>query len=98
MGLSGGSQLSNKTTTITKNKVDVWQALSDAEERTVRMRHGISLRPEDKLELRGQEHPEARAQLAFIEQQALEALSAPRRSGPTADPQVKSHIIARLRD
>ncbi len=90
------SNKTTKTTTATKSRVDVWSKLTAEEERVVRMRYGIGLRPEDKLELRGQQNPETRAQLARIEQQALEALS--ERRGPAPNQRVKAHILSRLKD
>ncbi len=93
--------MSNKTTrtntqTSTRNKVDVWSQLTAEEERVVRMRHGIGLRPDEKLELKGQEHAETRAQLARMEQQAMDAMSDLR--GPAPNQRVKAHIVSRLRD
>lgn len=52
------------------------EKLSSREEKTLRMSHGASLDPATVLPRRGQEHPEARAELAALEIDLLRRISA----------------------
>ena len=99
-------QKKRHTTTVT-TKLNVREALSNAtlgvltceEERLIRMRHGVDVAPDAVLELKGQAHPEARAKLAFIEQEALKVLvpSVDEPTGEAASNSTRAHIVARLR-
>ena len=95
------------TTTVT-TRINVREALDRAdspltaeEERVLRMRHGVTARSEQPLGLKGQEHPEARAKRAMIEQMVLEAMQGGPKPAPTAagrtSEDTKAHIIRRLR-
>lgn len=93
------------TTTVTTTKVNVRKALEAAgaaeltheEERILRMRSGSSLAPSDRLELKGQEHPEARAKLAMIERLAMEAMRIEPPPRARRSESAKGHIVDRLR-
>jgi hypothetical protein len=52
------------------------EKLSSREEKALRMSHGASLDPATVLPRRGQEHPEARAELAALEIDLLRRISA----------------------
>jgi DNA-directed RNA polymerase sigma subunit (sigma70/sigma32) len=81
----------NKTQVETKERV-----LTAAEEKVVRMRHGLRAPDSLVLEQLGQDHPETAAKLAEIEQRALAAVGA--RSNPSKDRIVKALRSARRRN
>ncbi len=94
------------TTTVT-TKTNIREALreaarqgvlSDQEEQILRMRKGIGVGGDEKLQLRGQHMPETRAQLARIEKEALEAVAPRTARNVETDTSAKARIIARLRD
>ncbi len=77
----------NSSGTITTTEVrgllrTAAEKLSAREEKALRMSQGAGVDPEAALPRRGQEHPEARAELAALELELLRKLSA--RSGVLA--------------
>ena len=90
------STTTTSTTTLTSR--DLLDRLSPEEERVLRARHGIKAKPSEELRLQGQGNAEVRAQLAMLEQQAIEAMRrgpAPRRE-PEVDGPRKREILERL--
>jgi hypothetical protein len=98
--------MTNKSSSITITSAEVRellrvaaQRLSAREEKAVRMRSGLSLGRSELLPRRGQNHPEARAELLALEielKQKLEARSARSATAPVRSKE-KDKIIRALR-
>ncbi|MFT5434862.1 MAG: DNA-directed RNA polymerase sigma subunit (sigma70/sigma32) [Myxococcota bacterium] len=100
--------MKNKRTTTVTTRVNVREALerantaalTDVEEKVLRMRHGAAARPDAPLGLKGQQFAETRAKLAMIEELVLEQMRRPAPKPAAAAPEAdstKDHIIRRLR-
>ena len=101
----GNREMTNKSSSITITSAEVRellrvaaQRLSAREEKAVRMRSGLSIGRSEPLPRRGQNHPEARAELLAMEIELKQKLAA--RSAQTAAPvrtKEKDKIIRALR-
>src|SRR5690242_419511 len=86
----GGPDMSNKSSsTITSTEVrellrTAARQLSAREEKAVRMRAGVGLSDMEALPRRGQENPEARAELLALELELKQKLAA--RTAPASSP------------
>ena len=107
--------MSNKSSSSTITATEVRemlrtaaQRLSAREEKAVRMRTGVGLGTGDVLPQRGQEHPEARAELLALEIELTQKLSArqgsataasagPAKAGAEVRTKEKDKIIRALR-
>jgi hypothetical protein len=97
--------MTNKSSSTTTTRTEVRELLRTAagrlsarEEKTVRMRSGTSLDPHQLLPRRGQDHPEARAELLAMEIELKQKLAA--RAAPEMAPvrtKEKDKIIRALR-
>ncbi len=96
-----------RNTTTVETRVNVKAALQAApagtltheEERLLRMRSGTGLAPRAGLELKGQANAETRAQLAFLEAQALEMMRRPMTPAATPEGEArKAMILRKLRE
>jgi hypothetical protein len=102
----GDRKMTNKSSSTTMTSTEVRELLriaaarlSAREEKTVRMRSGTSLGKNEVLPRRGQNHPEARAQLLSLEielKQKLQERAASRAPLPTRTKE-KDKIIRALR-
>lgn len=73
------------------------ERLTAREEKALRMMQGASVDPATPLPRRGQEHPEARAELAALEIDLLRTLAA-RRGSPAAAPAAPAPSQSRQKD
>ncbi len=95
--------MSNKSssTTITATEVremlrTAAQRLSAREEKALRMRNGVGLGKGEPLPRRGQEHPEARAELLALELELVRKVAA--RKGATAAAAPKAGAAVRTKE
>jgi hypothetical protein len=93
------SQTKTNSHVLTRTKVDFKTAVRRAnftieEEKVVRMRKGISEERKNNLEMKGQNIPEIKAKLAFIEKALLDEM---RGINPPEAKSTKERIIERLK-
>jgi hypothetical protein len=103
----GDRKMTNKSSSTTMTSAEVRELLriaaarlSAREEKTVRMRSGTSLGRNEVLPRRGQNHPEARAELLALEIELKRKLSERAAARPAAAPvrtKEKDKIIRALR-
>ena len=98
--------MTNKSSSTTITSAEVRELLrvaarrlSAREEKTVRMRSGVSLGRAELLERRGQSHPEARAELLAMEIDLKQKLAsrAPKSASAAVRTKEKDKIIRALR-
>jgi len=101
----GNREMTNKASSNTITSAEVRELLriaarrlSAREEKTVRMRSGVSLGRDELLPRRGQNHPEAKAELLAIELELKQKLAVRSGKGPAAvRTKEKDKIIRALR-
>src|SRR5205085_9798681 len=102
----GNREMTNKASSNTITSAEVRELLrvaarrlSAREEKTVRMRSGVSLGRAELLERRGQSHPEARAELLAMEIELKQKLAsrAPKSASAAVRTKEKDKIIRALR-